>query len=362
MTMKSDIYYNVEEDIKAFPNCWCFLVVGGRNTGKTYGGLKYCIQNNKKFVFVKRTNKDVEILCAGNSLTKKLPDFDIDLSPMVPINRDLGTNIKAFKLDDGIGAFYNTADGGPTGSPVAFIVSLYAIGKFKGFDMSVCDVIIFDEFIPNKFERVSAEEGNQLMDLYKTVARDRELRGRDELKLLCFANAVNIFNYTAETLEVSDVMADMNANSKELTVLEDRGIFIRLLKTPDKMMEQEKKSGIYRAMHNTAWGRMAFGNEFAFNDFSNLKKTALKHYRPYIHLIYKNKNYYIYESDNGFYMCTSRANCPQEFNLNTEMGQRSFYYSYCIDLVRECMDSRMKFEKYTMYDLIVNFKKRFKIS
>ena len=44
------------------------------------------------------------------------------------------------------------------------------------------------------------------MELYKTVARDRVERGKEELKLICLANAVNVFNYTFDVLEVTDVV------------------------------------------------------------------------------------------------------------------------------------------------------------
>lgn len=362
MIMDSKMYYNIEEDLKYFPDNWCYIIIGGRNTGKTYSGLKHCIKNNKKFVFVKRTNKDVDILCCGNTLNKKLPEYEIDLSPMKPINRDMGTNIRAFKIDDGLGAFYEVEDDKPHGSPVGFIISLYAVGKFKGFDMSECDVIIFDEFIPKMYERANAMEGDQVMELYKTVSRDRVERGREELKLFCFANSTSIFNYTCDTLEVTDVIVDMETQKQEALELSDRGIFIRRLPTPPEMMMQEKKTGIYRAMHDTAWGRMAFDNEFSYNDFSCIRKMSLKHGRPYLSVRYRNDVFYVYMFDDKYYMTTSAGNVQKIYSLNSEMGQRDFYYAEVIDFVRACIEGRMYFQKYSMYDLIINFKKRFKIN
>ena len=51
----------------------------------------------------------------------------------------------------------------------------------KGFDLSECDYLIFDEFIPKRHERLNRNEGDQLMDIYMTVSRDRVQRGRGEL-------------------------------------------------------------------------------------------------------------------------------------------------------------------------------------
>ena len=50
-----------------------------------------------------------------------------------------------------------------------------------------------------------------------------------------------------------------------------------------------------------------------------------------------------------------------DFNLNRENEQKLFYSDYGIDLRLSCIEERMKFEKYSMYDLIVNYKKFFNV-
>ena len=39
-------YYSIKSDVELYQNYWCFVVVGGRNTGKTYGALKYMYENS----------------------------------------------------------------------------------------------------------------------------------------------------------------------------------------------------------------------------------------------------------------------------------------------------------------------------
>ncbi len=356
------IHYNIEDDLKAYPEAWCYVIIGGRNTGKTYSALRYHLQNGYKHVFCKRTSKDVDLLCAGNTIGEKCPFVELDFSPYKSINRDFDTKIMAYKIKDGIGAFYSQdEEGRAAGSPYGYIASLSTVKTVKGFDLSDCESVIFDEFIPQPTERTSKMEGEAVMELYKTVARDRTLRGRKELKLLLLANAVNVFNYTCEVLELTDVIAEMSMTNTETLYQDDRGIFIRILKTPEEIMEAEKKTGIYKAMANTAWGRMAFSNEFAYNDFSNIKKISVKGYRPLIKLTYKGKEYYIYSSDNAYYMCTVKGKCPIKYDLDKEMGRKAFYYDYAIDFLNSCIEGKMLFEKYSMYDLIVNYKKRFNV-
>ena len=354
------MYYNIRMDLEAYPDAWCFLIVGGRNTGKTYGDLKYHLEEKKTTCFLKRTNKDVDLLCLGHKLGEKTGNYEVDLSPYKSINRDMGTNIKAYKIDDGLGAFYEDVDGAPAGSPKAYLMSLNAVHKYKGFDLSECYSITFDEFIPQNYERVSTKEGEQLMELYKTIARDRVERGKEELKLICLANAVNVFNYTFDVLEVTDVVAEMSIKHQPYLYMEERGIFIRLLETSEEMMQHERQTGIYRAMGQTAWGRMAFGNEFAFNDFSNIKRVSLKNYKPLVKLHYRSKQFYIYVGNDSYYMTTARNKTPYTYNLDKEMDQRRFYYDHVLDLLNASIDGRMYFDTYSMYDLIINYKKRFK--
>lgn len=358
--MIKSAYYDIRDDLERYPEMWCYIIIGGRNTGKTYGALKYFLDEKLPIVFVKRTNEDVDTIAAGNQIGKKGAEYEADFSPYKALNRDLHTTIKAFKIKNGIGGFYNTnEEGGAYGAPIAYLCSLFAVSKIKGFDLSEAAAIIDDEFIPQPWERINRKEGEQLMDLYKTTARDRTLRGRDELKLICLANAVNVYNPTCEVLEVTDTISQMAASGREIHVDYERGIFIRMLKTSDEMMENEQKTGIYKAMKGTAWGRMAFGNEFGYNDFSRIKKQALKGYKPMYAYEHKERTVYIYMNDSGFYVTSSAAPNLTIYNLNTETGQKAFYYDHVIDLQNATIEGNVWFEKYTYYDLIMNYKKRF---
>ena len=357
----SDLFYKIEDDLKKYPKCWMFGVVGGRNTGKTYNALDYFLTRNEPIVFVKRNNNDIDTICAGAQIGKKAADFDLDLSPYKPINRDKGTNIKPFKVKDGIGAFYRVNDEGSAyGSPVSYLVSLFAVSKIKGFDLSECVAIVFDEFIPQPWDRIQRKEGEQLMDLYMTVNRDRVMRGKPELLLICLANAVNIYNPTLEIFELTDVMTDLLITGKDVFVDEERGIMLRHLETPEELMKMEEDTGVYKTMKDTQWGRMAFNNEFAYNDFTAVRRVALKNYRVACAVKHKLKTWYVYVNDSGeFYICGSRGKTEQTYDLNIETQAKLFYYDYVIDLVNAAIEGRMKFEKYTMYDLIMNYKKRF---
>lgn len=361
-------YYAIKNDIEAHPDAWLFGCVGGRNTGKTYGALDYYREIGDKFMFVKRTNDDVDILC-----NRGKGDAKNDVSPYKSINRDKGCNIKPVKFDKGFGGFFPFQDEDIAGEMLAYIMSLHAIGKYKGADFSDAMAILFDEFIPKPSERTDRDEGEQLLDLYKTVSRDRVLRGKPELKLILLANATNVYNPTMAVLGLIDVVSYMNAiqanakaNGHIVTVTyydPKRKIFLRLLPMSEDMKKAEEHTGFYQTLKDTDWGRMAWDNEFAFNDFTCVQHCNLKGYKPYCSVHYKGKTYYIYNSEEGYYMCMSKFNHDApSYNLNIESQQRKFYYDYAMYLYEAILDGRMFFAEYTMYDLIFNYKLRFKVT
>ena len=113
-------------------------------------------------------------------------------------------------------------------------------------------------------------------------------------------------------------------------------------------------------MRGTSWAKKAYEGLFTNNDFSNVKKLSLKKMVPYIRLSYRNNQYYIYSREDGmFYMTYSPAPCPIRYDLNKENDQKYFYGAELFDLQEACIEDRMKFEKYSMYELVINYKKYF---
>lgn len=359
-------YYNVFDDIEAYPDAWCIVAVGGRNTGKTYGFLRGSVERKIPFIYTKRTNRDIDLLCAGSGqIGSKKANYGMDVSPFVSINRDIGTNIKPFKLYEGFGGFWECSenDNGetvPKDAPIGTLISLSSVSKFAGFDMSTAEFLNVDEFIPRSWEKVSRMEGDQVMELYKTVSRDRIHRGRKPLKLILFANAVNVACPITNTLEITDAIAHMDVNDIEYNYIEERGILLHKLRNNEQFDEVEKNDPVYKAMGQTAWGQMAFSNTFAYNDFSSLGKTQMKNFKPVCSFTYKNKDYYVYQKDGKYVMSFSRFNSPKpHYNLKRETEQKKFYYDFAIDLRAASIEDNMIFETYTMYDLITNYHKIF---
>lgn len=349
-------YYDIKDDLAAYPDAWCYLVWSKRGPGKTYSTLRYMIEHEKQFLFLKRTIEDVKLLCASG----RRHGVDFDISPFYPLNRDFGWSIKPVYIVKGIAGFYKCdQDGEPYGAPVGFCSALSASKDIKGFDMSEADFLIFDEFIPKKHERISRKEGEQLLDIYMTVRRDRVERGREDLKLICLANATSVNNPTFDVLDVVDLAVLMDVTNKEHVYLENKKMMLH--KIPAVETPEEEKSGIELAMAGTDWAEMAFGGHFAYDDFSSVKHQRLKGYAPICSYEYKKKTVYIYGKNGFYYASKARCNTPYHYNLARENEQKKFYNDFIIDLRRETIEDRFIFEDFSMYDLIVNYKKIFLI-
>lgn len=355
--MTNATYYDIKDDLAAYPDAWAYLVWSKRGPGKTYSTLRYMKENGIRFMFMKRTIEDIKMLCAAGS--RRGVSFDV--SPWVPLNRDFGWNIKPVPILKGIAGFYECDDEDkPHGDPVGYCVALSAGKDIKGFDMSVVDYIVFDEFIPRKGDRVSRSEGDQLLDIYMTVRRDRILRGRDELKLICLANATSVNNPTFQILDITDDAVMMDIKGQEFMYQEDRKILMHAL-DPERYTVEEEKSGIELAMSGTAWAEMAMGGHFSYDDFTSVRRERLKGYKPLCAVIYRKKTFYLNVRDGYYYMCSAQSNVKHIYDLNRENEQKKFWYDWVSQLYDECIEDRMRFETFTMYDLIINYRKIFEI-
>ena len=354
----NDGYYHIGKDIEDYPDAVIYIVWSRRGPGKTYSALRYPYHKFKT-LYIKRTNKDVKTICEYSG------DIDFDPSPWAPLNRDFGLNVKPRLLKDGLGAFYDAdQDGNPVGSVVNYVASLNAIKQVKGIDLTEAEWIIFDEFIPQAGEVVKRAEGEMLLDLYETVNRDRRKRGRPGLKLILFANAEEISTHITNALEVVDTMAEMQAANLNKYYDAERGIFFHHITSEELPQTDLELHDMYRVMKGTAWAEKSFGGQFSGNDFSAVKPQSLKHMRCLYHLKYRrNNNAYIYLNNKtgSYYMCSRPGNYIQSYDLDRENQQKKFFLDHGIQLREACINDRFLFEKYSQYDLIINYRKFYEI-
>ena len=354
-------YFDVVPFIKAARElgCWCVLIIGARDRGKTYSMLKHGIESKEQLIFIKRTVEDVKLLLAS----AKHPEmFEDDLSPYADLNDDLGLNIQPHKIYDGIASFHNDQDDNKF--KCGFCFALSKVADFKGFGgLRKCKYFVFDEFIKQPWEKnISRFEGESALDLYWTAARDREQRGGDPLLFVGLANANDVSNPLFNVLEVTDDVVDMVHKHEDIRKIGHK-LIVLVDDSKLTVAKEEKHSIVYDDLKNTTWGKITFNNEFALNDFSAVGYMSLRGMHPRCVIKYKNESWYVYQKDRNFYVCDSKSNKRDIkcYDLAIESDLKPCYMKECVTLHDAYIKKNCKFQKYRMLDVLIHFKKFFTI-
>lgn len=231
------------------------LITGGRGTGKSYGALVTALDRGEKFIYLRRTQTQCDIVSR--------PDF----SPFKVINRDRPgePEIIPYSLSKYTSGFYRTTtEDGKTvqlGEPVGYAAALSTFSNVRGFDASDVTLIIYDEFIPEKHERPIRHEFDALANAYETVNRNRELSGQKPVKLLGLSNSNDIGNAVFMGLDL--VSRAVRMVRKQTEIYEDpaRGVGL-YMPFSSPISKRKAETSLYTVTAGTGFAEMALDNSF----------------------------------------------------------------------------------------------------
>ena len=266
------------------------FVVGGRATGKTYGALKTAYENRIRFILMRRTQTQCDLI--------NKPEFN----PYKAINMDLGSNVTVRSISK-----YNAKiveEFEESENILGYTCALSTISNMRGFDASDVQLLIYDEFIPEKHERPLKNEGSAFLNAYETINRNRELKGSEPVQVLCLANAFNIANPIFLELGLVGRCEKMKNSGQELFIDKERGILIVML-YKSRISKAKADTALYR-LSSGSYADMALSNDFIYNSNENIKSIALNEYRLICTVgeisIYRHKSkrsYYVSEHRSG---------------------------------------------------------------
>lgn len=292
------------------------FLVGGRATGKTYTSLKTVYEERIKFMFMRRTQSQADLI------NKK------EFSPFKALNRDMGCNVGTQTITKYNSAFYNMVSDGdkdvPEGLPIGYTCALSTISNMRGFDASDVDVLIYDEFIPERHERPLKNEGMAFLNAYETINRNRELNGRKPLQCLCLANANDLANPLFMELRLVRKAEQMRSKGQEISIDQKRGIGIFIL-NESPISAQKRNTALYRLSVDTEFAEMSLNNNFIGEESGIIKSRKLAEYKPLVAIgeicIYKHK------SNNTLYVSMHRMGTPPTFGAG-EIERKRFQRLY----------------------------------
>lgn len=340
-------YFEIKDDLQKYPDALFVVAWSGRGAGKTYSALRYCIENKKIFLYLKRTVEDIQFISQSDKTGQ-------DVSPFAPLNRDFGYTYHIIP-DKGKNGFCSVQD--EEGHLIGYVLAVSAIYKVKGFELSDVDVIIFDEFIPQLTEtRINRKEGESILELQATVSRDRINRGKRETDVWLLANATNPVSPISEALNLTDDIVEMAQRGIEYRWIPERYILLHNIQYTASMQHDSR---IYQATKGTKWASMAFDNEFAFQDFSKVQKVNLKGAVCLAELLYNKQKWFLYQNQQGIYIFSKSANRfpVNKYSFDVDGDRRRFWYDYVRDVANAVNYNEAFFESYSMYYLIMNYQK-----
>lgn len=290
------------------------FVLGGRGTGKTYGAFKTMLEKNVRFIYMRRTQTELDLISGGDALG--------DLNPFRQINKDLNREIGFEKINKSV---YGIFDFGNDKKLIGYALALSTVCNLRGFDASDVEIIIFDEFIPETHARPIKNEATAFFNAYETVNRNREFASpqRPPVIVYLLANSNNIANPIMMETGITKKLERMLLKNKKFMKLDDMSVTVTIIDDAE-LKEKKSKSALYKLTKNSKFSEMSLENKFAFNDFTGVAVKPIIEFKPFCAI----KNVYIYKhkSRNEYYATRNKH------NINTygdcEQAVRSFNANY----------------------------------
>ena len=247
------------------------LAIGGRGIGKSYGVLKMLYEEKIPFVYMRRTQSQLDAMAVPA------------LSPYNQINKDCGYKIVAGKNSKYTIGFYDgheEKDGRiiPEGEPFSIGIALSTFASIRSLSAERFDAVLFDEVIPERHEKKLKEEELAFSNYLESLGRNREATGRPPLKVILLSNSNTLNSRIISAIGCTDAVDAMSRKGQSYKELFGGDVtIIRYLDSP--ISELKRNTALYRVIQNDDFQNMALSNEFAAADFEQVMNRPLNEYK-----------------------------------------------------------------------------------
>ena len=276
----------IEQDNSPF-----IVVMNGRGTGKTFGALQYVIERGVKFILMRRTQTQVELLRTD------------ELSPFKAVNRANNWEITVSPINKYVSGVYRPLDE-ERKELCGYILALSTFSNLRGFDASDVKLIIYDEFIPEPHDRPIKQEGQAFLNCYESINRNRELSGQVPLKVLLLSNTNTMYSPILESLGVLSTVEKMKRHNKEYSRYKNLVSVYMPVASP--ISEAKRATVLYQIASNGDFVNMAIDNAFSTGDTEYIGSKPLNEYLPLVScagiIIHRHKSadsFYVTENNSG---------------------------------------------------------------
>lgn len=293
MSVKDNRFYTADGWVNAAaviddpaPFCIC---VGGRGIGKTFGVLKEIISRDMRFVYMRRTQAQIDAI--------KLRE----LNPFKAVNDACGFDIVSGPLGKYMGGFWHSdKDGKAEGESIGVAVALSTVSSIRGLSVEDVPVCVFDEFIKEAHEKRAKSEDSAFLNCVETFNRNREFQGKPPMKFILLSNSNDMDSAILEALGALRPLDEMIRKRETYRVIHDGALAIyRYLDSP--ISKKKKNTVLYKiaeSANNDDFCGMALSNEFSQSNYENVQREDIKQFRPLVSIsgltVYEHKNERLY--------------------------------------------------------------------
>ena len=305
------------EEVANRNNISFIIIIGKRQIGKTYNVLKLMLDERKQFILLRGVKTELEMLKRNvNSPFEKIKGYE----HRIVFESETEYTAAIIRLDD-------TEAGDEVKTTIGMAAALSSIGRIRGFNGDIYTDVVYDEFIPESHLLKVRHGDDAFNNMYTTIAGNRELEGKKPLRVWLLANSNNLDSDILNALGVTDVVERMSLRGEESRILKDRGIMI-LLPDSEMITEKRKQTALYKAIGGgSKFAKMAYENEFAYNDYTDVGTKPLAEYKPLIRLEGVGV-LHLHKCDKTLYM-TDDYNQLVRFNYtDTDYGRMVFVREY----------------------------------
>ena len=286
------------------------IALGGRGIGKSYGILWELYRNKIPFIYMRRTQTQLDA---------------VTIQPLNPFNQiaiDKGLSITASKLSKHTVGFYDAEDV----EPFSIGIALSTFSSIRSLSAEKYEVLFFDEIIPERHEKPIKEEGLAFANVLESLNRNRELQDRKPLKVILATNSNTLNSKIIDSLGCLDVVDSMVRNNQNYKSVKNIVAIYRYTDSP--ITEKKRNSTLYQIIKNEDFTGMALDNQFSKSDYENVQSKPLMEYSPLTS--YGNVTILKHKSKNEYY-CISGIKTSEHFDnlpLSTKAFQRKYWYIY----------------------------------
>lgn len=284
------------------------VFVGARRIGKTYGILKRFMEEEIRFLYLRRTEAELTTAVREGVFDK--------------LNADLGTEYwTEYSKTEGSGTIYASPG---KDDPIGRAYALSTIRKVRGIEFTNYDEVFLDEFIPEEGAIKHDSDGTTCIQAFETIFSNRELPPNPlpPMRVWMASNAIDLFDPILNALDLTSVVASLEINKTKAITIPKRSLYV-YHGTEEGIARAKKQTSLYRMIgaDSELTEHMLYGN-FRGDYISLIKRKV--NFREYRCIFDIDDKIFVYENKNtmGWYVSTVPQDCKLHYNSKVPFDLR----------------------------------------